>query len=112
MANLSIRVSDELLARLPDVNWKKVQQLAESINKRDATADFEAAQAAIYDWIDARVRSRAEPGTTASAKLAPYAEVWEKFARSAREIEIYNLDRRPLILSIFTDLAAATRLTA
>ena len=103
---------DQLLARLPGVDWKKVQQLAESVNKRDGAADFEAAQAAIYDWIDARVRARAEQGGAAGSQLAPYAEVWEKFARTAREIDTYNLDRRALILSLFTDLAAATRQAA
>ena len=103
---------DKLLEGLPDVDWKKVQQLAESLQKRDATADFEAAQAAICDWIDARVRGIAVQSGVSASQLAPYAEVWEKFARSARETDTYNLDRRALILSIFTDLAAAARRAA
>ena len=56
--------------------------------------------------VDGAVRAGAEAGP---ARLAPYAEVWEKIAASAREVEAYNLDRRPLIMSIFADLAAATR---
>jgi DNA polymerase-3 subunit delta' len=39
-------------------------------------------------------------------------EVCEKVARSAREIDTYNLDRRPLVLSLFDDLADAVRRTA
>ena len=41
--------------------------------------------------------------------LAPYALVWEKLAEAARETEIFNLDKRPLVLSLFEDLAAAMR---
>ena len=39
-------------------------------------------------------------------------EVCEKIARQAREIDIYNLDRRPLVLGIFDDLADAVRQAA
>ena len=103
---------DQLLARLPEIDWKKVQQLADTVTKREATADYEAAQAAIYDWIDARVRLLAGQNAGNSSQLAPYAEVWEKFARSARETDTFNLDRRALILSLFSDLAEASRRAA
>ena len=39
-------------------------------------------------------------------------EVCEKVARQAREVDVYNLDRRPLVLSLFDDLADAVRRTA
>jgi DNA polymerase-3 subunit delta' len=39
-------------------------------------------------------------------------EVCEKVGRSAREVDVYNLDRRPLVLSLFDDLAEAVRRTA
>lgn len=42
-------------------------------------------------------------------RLARFAEVWEKVATEARETAALNLDRRPLVLSIFSDLAAAAR---
>ena len=44
-----------------------------------------------------------------AGRLAPYAEVWEKVADAVREAEALNLDKRPLVLSIFADLAAAVR---
>jgi len=34
-------------------------------------------------------------------------EVAERFGRAAREAAIYNLDRRPVVLSLFGDLAEA-----
>ena len=60
--------------------------------------------ASIIDWIDARLHSEAGRG---AGRLAPLAEAWEKAAEAAREAEVMNLDKRPLILSIFADLAAA-----
>ena len=97
---------DALLARLPDVDWSGVHELADALTGREATEDFESTISAIFDWIGETVRTDAPIG---AARLAPYAEVWEKIAASARETEAFNLDRRPLILSIFADLAAATR---
>lgn len=102
---------EALLQSLPRVDWKKVTALAESLAKRDASGDYEAVLAAIFDWIDAQTKTQASNGASA-ARLAPYAQVWEKFTRSAREADIYNLDRRPVILSIFSDLADAVRRAA
>jgi DNA polymerase-3 subunit delta' len=100
------RTLEGLLGRLPDVDWLAVHDLADTLAGRDGTEDFETTITAIFDWIDGVVRASAGAG---AARLAPYAEVWEKIAASAREVEAYNLDRRPLIMSIFADLAAATR---
>lgn len=100
------RTLDALLGRLPDVDWLAVHDLADTLAGRDGKEDFETTITAVFDWIDAVVRQSAGAG---AARLAPYAEVWEKIAASAREVEAYNLDRRPLIMSIFADLAAATR---
>ncbi len=97
---------DGLFNRLPDVDWLAVHDLADALAGREGQEAFETLLTAVFDWIDATVRASAQIG---AARLAPYAEVWEKIAASARETEAFNLDRRPLILSIFADLAAATR---
>jgi DNA polymerase-3 subunit delta' len=38
-------------------------------------------------------------------------EVCEKVTRAAREAELYNLDKRPVVISLFGDLADAIRRT-
>ena len=48
----------------------------------------------------------------APSRLAPLVEVCEKIDRSAREIDVFNLDRRPFILTMFDDLADAVRRAA
>ena len=97
---------DALLARLPEVDWQRVHRLGDRISTAAAVDDFEATVSGIFDWLDSRVRHDAGQGV---AVLAPYAEVWEKVADAVRETEALNLDKRPLILSIFADLAAAAR---
>ena len=100
---------ERLLGRLPQVDWRDVHKLADQVSGRDGEVAYDAAMAAIYDWLALQVRSGAH---TRAARLAPYAEVWEKVAARARETDALNLDKRPLILSVFSDLAAAVRLSA
>jgi DNA polymerase-3 subunit delta' len=38
------------------------------------------------------------------------AEVWEKVNGAAREVEDYNLDRKPLVFAVFGLLAETARL--
>ncbi len=94
-----------LLARLPVLEWREVHKLAEVVAGRDGEAAYETVMTTIYDWLARAVRT--EP--MAARRLAPYAEVWEKVAANARETDALNLDKRPLILTIFSDLAAAVR---
>ncbi len=95
-----------MLERLPDIDHSAVHGLAEKISGRGGTAGFELFIGFVQDWLHERLTLGAARG---DARLAAWAALWEKTARTAREAEIYNLDRRPLVLAIFSDLAAATR---
>ena len=37
------------------------------------------------------------------------AVAWEKVNRTAREVETYNLERKPFVFSVFGELAEAAR---
>ena len=99
---------DRMLNDLPRIDWREVHALADRIALRNNSQDYETMLATIEDWLDARVwlGVRALPGVGAR-KLAPYALVWEKLTEAAREIEIFNLDKRSFVLSLFADLATA-----
>jgi DNA polymerase-3 subunit delta' len=96
-----------LLQRLPAVDWREVHRLADQIGGRDGEAGFDIAMTAIHDWIDDCVRRGA--ASQSAARLVPYAEVWEKVTANTRETDALNLDKRPLLLTIFSDLAAAVQ---
>ena len=99
-----------MLDDLPRIDWSRVHALADRVTARNNGKDYETMLAAIDAWLDTRVRrgARSFQGDCAR-RLAPYALVWEKLAEAARETETFNLDKRPLVLSLFADLAAAAR---
>lgn len=100
---------ERLLAHLPAVDWREVSALAERVAPARAEADYEAFVALVFDYLDEEVRQCVGQG---AHRLAPLAQVWEKFAEAARATELLNLDKRPLVLSLFEDLGAAKRRTA
>jgi DNA polymerase-3 subunit delta' len=95
-----------LLARLPEVDWRAIHALGDAVAGRDNEAAYESLMANVFSFLDRAVRQGAALGPM---RLQPYAEAWEKVLDAARETEILNLDKRPLILSIFAELAAAVR---
>jgi DNA polymerase-3 subunit delta' len=98
-----------LLDGLPKTDTKQVFALAEALAKRDADDSYELTLETVQRWVSDRLHERAGLG---ASRLAPLVEVCEKIARSAREIDVFNLDRRPFILTLFDDLADAVRRTA
>lgn len=97
------------LARLPAVDWRALHRLADRMSGSDGAAVGATAVETILDWLDERIMTAAQAAVEAR-RLAPLAEVWERVHVLAREAEALNLDRRPLLLSIFTDLAQAARM--
>jgi DNA polymerase III subunit delta' len=98
-----------LLAALPRVDGKRVFALAERLSRRGAEDAFALALDTLVRWTSEQLEAGATAGP---ARLAPLVEVCEKVARAAAEVDTYNLDRRPLVLSMFADLAEAVRGTA
>ncbi len=105
----------DMLEALPKLDWLAVHALADQIAGRDGLADYDTLMITILDWLAGTLRARAEAGDSGESislnRLAPLAEVWEKVVEAARETEVLNLDKRPLVLSIFADLAAAARIS-
>ena len=99
------REARTLLDRLPDLDWRGLHRLADRIGTDQD--GFGLVTESVLDWIHARSQRLA--GTDAAHRLAPLAEVWEKIRRSAQDAEGLNLDKRATLLSIFADLARATR---
>ncbi len=94
------------LATLPKLDEVALLQMANGLAARDKTAEFETMLETIDRFILNVTRQRAGEG---ARRLAPLGEVWEKKARAAREVDAFNLDRRPFVLSLFNDLADAMR---
>jgi DNA polymerase-3 subunit delta' len=97
------------LDALPDLDTRNVLSLAERIARKGSEEDYELALDTVQRWLSGRLHSGAGAG---AHRLAPLVEVCEKLAKTAREVDVFNLDRRPLVLGLFDDLAEAIRRTA
>ena len=93
-----------MLGALPAVDPRALHALGDALGRGDESA-FTAFVDAVRDWLSARVTAAmAEPG-----RLARFAEVWDKLNRAAREVEIFHLERKPLVFNVFGWLAEASR---
>jgi DNA polymerase III subunit delta' len=96
-----------MLAKLPNVDPRELHALGDSLPLSDR-----AALSAFIDGIDRWLSERLRLDGRSNAnlpRLARLAEVWEKVARAARDTQDYNLERKPLVFSVFSMLAEATR---
>jgi DNA polymerase III subunit delta' len=93
-----------LLAALPSVDAMALHALGDALGRADPQA-FAAFVDTVRDWLSVRLgRGAGEP-----ARLAQVAEVWEKLNGAAREVETFNLDRKPMVFAVFGLLAEAAR---
>ncbi|PZU85127.1 MAG: DNA polymerase III subunit delta' [Chelatococcus sp.] len=92
------------LDALPGIDLSALLALAEDVAGRQGDRDFAVMIETVQGWLSAHLHAHAQ---ASAARLAPLAEVWEKLQRAARDVEAYNLDRRPLVLSMFHDLSDA-----
>ena len=67
--------------------------------------NFEAFMDMVNGWLSARL----DQGGQQKAQMARVAETWEKVNRAARDVETYNLERKPLVFTVFGALAEAAR---
>jgi DNA polymerase-3 subunit delta' len=95
-----------LLATLPRVDPRELHALGDALGGSDRVA-LAAFMDSVDRWIGERLR--AGDANANLPRLARLAEVWEKISRSARDTQDYNLERKPLVFSVFGQLAEATR---
>src|SRR5580704_10458965 len=94
----------DLLDKLPALDAGALHALGEAIAGTDPLP-LAAFLDTINAWLSLRLdRERGEIG-----RLARLAEASERINAAAREAEIYNLERKPLVFGVFGLLAEATR---
>jgi len=95
-----------LLATLPRVDPRELHALGDALGGSDRVA-LAAFIDSIDRWVGERLRSDDANANANLPRLARLAEVWEKINRAARDTESYNLERKPLVFSVFGLLAEA-----
>jgi DNA polymerase III subunit delta' len=94
----------ELLGGLPQIDLQALHTLGDTLGRSDDTV-FNTFVETIQDWLSEQLRVR----DAQAGRLAPVAEVWEKLDRAVRDVEVFNLDRKPMVFAVFGLLAEAAR---
>jgi DNA polymerase III subunit delta' len=97
-----------LLATLPRVDPRELHALGDALGGSDRVA-LAAFIDSVDRWVSERLRADDVNANANLPRLARLAEVWEKINRAARDTAEYNLERKPLVFSVFGLLAEATR---
>jgi DNA polymerase III subunit delta' len=97
-----------LLATLPRVDPRELHALGDALGGSDRVA-LAAFVDSVDRWVSERLRADDANANANLPRLARLAEVWEKISRAASDTAEYNLERKPLVFSVFGLLAEATR---
>src|SRR6266478_6609222 len=95
-----------LLATLPRVNPRELHALGDALGPSDRVA-LAAFVDSVDRWVSERLHGDDANANANLPRLARLAEVWEKINRAARDTAEYNLERKPLVFSVFGLLAEA-----
>jgi DNA polymerase-3 subunit delta' len=94
----------DLLDKLPTLDTGALHALGEAIAGTDPLP-----LAAFVDTINAWLSLRLDRDRGEIGRLARLADASERINAAARDAEIYNLERKPLVFGVFGLLAEATR---
>jgi len=97
-----------LLAGLPQVDPRELHALGDALGGSDRMT-LAAFIDSVDRWVSERLHADDASANANLPRLARLAEVWEKINRAARDTAEYNLERKPLVFSVFGMLAEATR---
>jgi DNA polymerase-3 subunit delta' len=93
-----------LLDRLPSLDAKALHNLGETLAGTDP-----APLSAFVDTVNVWLTERLHGGANDIGRLDRLADAWQRVNAAARDAEVYNLERKPLIFNVFGLLAEATR---
>jgi DNA polymerase III subunit delta' len=96
-----------MLDALPATDPNALHALGDQLD-RDRSL-LEAFVGAVRDWLLRRLDAEVKGAKPDLARMAGTADLWDKLNRSARDVETYNLEKKPLVFTIFGLLAEASR---
>lgn len=98
--------TEALLKALPRLDPNGLHGLGDSLTGNDRAA-LQAFIDTLERWMTIQLRTDRPKADL--PRLARLSEVWEKISRAIRETQEFNLERKPLVFSVFGMLAEAMR---
>lgn len=93
----------ELLGQLPTTDPRALHALGESLDRAEEGA-FDTFVDTVRDWLSSQLDHKGR-----GRRLIRVAETWDRLNSAARNVEVYNLDRKPFVFTAFGLLAEAAR---
>jgi DNA polymerase III subunit delta' len=94
----------DLIAQLPEPDPRALHALGDALGSSDPQT-LETFMDLINGWLSTQLTGAAQSKT----QMARVAETWDKINRAARDVEAYNLERKPFAFAVFGALAEAAR---
>ena len=94
----------DLFAQWPNPDPRALHALGDAIGGSEPQT-LAAFMDLVNGWLSAQLDTRVNE----ASRMAEVAKAWEKINRAARDVEIYNLERKPLVFSVFGMLSQASR---
>ena len=94
----------DAIGQLPNPDPRALHALADALGGTDPQT-----LATFMDLVNGWLSHRLGAGEGEPRALARVAETWDKVNRHAREVDAYNLERKPFVFSVFTELATIGR---
>jgi DNA polymerase-3 subunit delta' len=94
----------DMLEQLPALDPRALHALGDALGGTEPKT-LAAFMDAVNGWLSARLAAAAAQ----PARAARYAQAWDAVNLAAREAGEYNLERKPLVFSVFGTLAEAAR---
>ena len=86
-------------AKGDSTDWNGIHDLSDSLSGQGNESDYKLFCELVMEWLRHNVREQSSQSNSSS--LVIWAELWEKLQSSIIETDIYNLDRKQVILSLF-----------
>jgi DNA polymerase-3 subunit delta' len=94
----------DLIGQLPEPDPRALHALGDALGTSDPQT-LETFMDLINGWLAAQLAATAQ----SKPQMARVAETWERINRAARDVEAYNLERKPFAFAVFGALAEAAR---
>lgn len=94
----------DLFAQLPHPDPRALHALGDAVSGTEPQT-----LATFMDLVNAWLAARLDPAQRSAAQMAKAAQAWDKVNSAARDVETYNLERKPLVFSVFGWLAEAAK---
>ena len=94
----------DLFAQLPNPDPRALHALGDALGGNEPQT-----LAAFMDLVNGWLTSRLDTDAAEVPRMARVAQAWDKVNRAARDVETYNLERKPLVFAVFGLLAEAAR---